>query len=124
MKYSSSALTEEHKKNIMDNIVNFMEEEKLYLENDMTITKLSDRLNISRTYVSQVINEKFDKTFSNLINAYRIKEARKLLSEEANKIYTIDSISKSVGFNSTNAFNKAFKKFTGVTPSNYIKYQS
>lgn len=120
-KYSTSALTDDLKLKIMSQIRHLMEEGKVYMEHDFTINKLSETLDINRTYLSQVINEKFNKSFTQLVNEYRIQEARRQLTDEVTRLYTVEFIAKSVGFNSVNAFNRAFKKFTGITPSYYIK---
>ena len=55
------------------------------------------------------------------INSYRIKEAKRLLKNRLNEKSTILEILFEVGFNSKAAFNKAFKKKTGLTPSEYMK---
>jgi len=120
-KYSGSSLTEAQKQEISDNLADLMEAHQFYLNHDLTINRVADELHISRTYLSQVINEKFSQSFVNYINGLRIREACHLLSEDLNRLYTIEAISKQVGFNSTNVFNKAFKRSTGVTPSFYIK---
>lgn len=121
VKYSGSSLTEAQKQKISDNLADLMEAHQFYLNHDLTINRVADELHISRTYLSQVINEKFSQSFVNYINGLRIREACHLLSEDLDRLYTIEAISKQVGFNSTNVFNKAFKRSTGVTPSFYIK---
>ncbi|MBU0488050.1 MAG: helix-turn-helix domain-containing protein, partial [Bacteroidetes bacterium] len=62
------------------------------------------------------------KNFKNLINEYRIKESRKLLITKPN--LTIEAIAHDVGFRSKSAFNAAFKLYTGVTPSFFIRETS
>ena len=120
-KYSTSTLTEKQKEDLKLLITNTMENEKLYLNSDFTIDIFSKHLNVSRTYISQVINEKFNMNFNNYINEYRIKEARRVLTDEANKNLTIETIALSIGFGSKSSFNSAFKKYTGITPSFYMK---
>lgn len=120
-KYTGSPLTEGQKVHIQEQVLKAVEQEKCFLEHNLTMNGLSERLGINRTYISQVINEKFHKSFTTLINEYRIKEARRLLYEDMKRLYTIESIAMSVGFHSTNAFNKAFKRYTGITPSFFIK---
>ena len=96
-----------------------LEKDKIYLDSGLSISKMAEYLNINRTYLSQIINGYFKKNFSTFINEYRIKDAQKQLLSN-NKI-TIEAISKQVGFNSKSAFNTAFKNYTGVTPSFFIK---
>ena len=80
---------------------------------------LANDLEINRNYISQVINESFNQNFSNFLNGYRIIEARKILSS-INLNFTIEAIAGMVGFKSKTAFNNAFKKYVGVTPSFYL----
>ncbi len=120
-KYTGSALSEPQKVRIKEELERLMEEKKYYLTHDLTINLVAKELQISRTYLSQVINEKFGRSFINYINGLRIRDARHLLSEDQERLYTIESISEQVGFNSTNVFNKAFKRCTGITPSFYLK---
>jgi len=120
-RYADSPLTESKKQEIANSIIYALEKEKLYFMQDLSLEKFAGEVGINRAYVSQVINEKFNKNFSNLINEYRIKESRRLLLEDEFRGYTMEYLANTVGFNSTTSFNKAFKKFVGVTPSYYIK---
>lgn len=84
-----------------------------------TLTGLVDS---NHTYVSWIINETFGKTFKQLLNEYRIKEAAKRLCDEDNYgNFTIEAIYESVGYNSASNFIKAFKTVTGMPPSAYKK---
>ena len=120
-KYSGSLLSVKQKEELLHKIISLMEIEKAYTQNDITVNKLAENLGTNKSYISQVINEKFDKNFNNFINEYRIKEALSLLSDKKNHNLTIETIAHNVGFNSISAFNNAFKKHTGVTPSFFLK---
>ena len=77
-------------------------------------------LDYQRPYqLSQVINTSLGQNFYNLINSYRVEEAKQQLSASDKQNQTILAIAYDVGFNSKSVFNKAFKKFTGTTPSKY-----
>lgn len=119
LKYTHSNLTEEQKDNIYGLIINALEIEKVFLQSDLSINKLAEQLNISRTYLSQVVNEKFNDRFSAIINEYRIVEARKELVKDKN--IPINIIAQKVGFTSKTTFNNNFKKYTGITPSLFVK---
>lgn len=106
---------------IIAEIKNCMNKDEIYLDKSLTIVSLAKKLNTNKTYLSKVINETFDKNFSTYINEYRIKYSRQLLIDNVSKKYTIEYISETSGFNSVTAFNKAFKRFTGITPSFFIK---
>ena len=119
-KYTGSPLTDEQKQDIKNSIIFYMNSNKNYLNINYSINTLAKDIDISRSYISQVINELFKQNFRNFLNEYRIKEARKILSSPNNLIYTIESIAELVGYKSKSTFNKTFKKYVGVTPSFYL----
>ncbi len=116
-KYKNSTLSDNKKERLLVDLNNLMETDKPYLDKDLTIEKLATSLDINSKYLSQVINEEFNENFSNYVNEFRIKEARRLLIAEEYANYSIEAIANFVGFNSKPSFNAAFKKFTGITPS-------
>lgn len=116
-KYSKSALDEENKIKILEKI-NDQINQKYYLNNSPSLPEFAKKVNSSPNYVSQVINEKLNLTFLELINKYRIEEAKNMLLDQ-NLNETIEGIAYSVGFNSKSTFNSAFKKLTGKTPSEF-----
>ncbi|MCD4697708.1 MAG: tetratricopeptide repeat protein, partial [Bacteroidales bacterium] len=121
IKYAGSTLLDNQKKEIRNSIINYMNHNKSYLNIDYTLNTLANDLEIKRKYISQVINESFNQNFSNFLNEYRVKEARKIITTPNNFNYTIEAIAGLVGYRSKTAFNNAFKKYVGVTPSFYIK---
>lgn len=72
--------------------------------------------------VSQIINIRFQKNFSEVINSYRVEEAKNLLIQKPN--YSIEGIAFEAGFGSKATFNRVFKKHTGLTPSEYLSQNS
>ena len=96
-------------------------EDKPYLEADFTLVKLASLLDSNTTYVSKTINAGFGVNFNTLINHYRIKELLILFENNEYQKFTIDALSKKVGFKSKSVFHQAFKKYTGETASAYIK---
>ena len=64
-----------------------------------------------------------NKNFYDLINGYRVDEAKRLLVNPENKNYTILSVGFEAGFNSKTTFNTVFKKFTGLTPTDFREQQ-
>lgn len=121
VKYAGSAMSLAQKDQILNDILEAFEKKKMFVEQDITLGKLANEIGTNNSYISQVINERFNKNFSNFINEYRIKEAIRLLYENENRLITIEGISQTVGFKSKSAFNNAFKKYTGVTPSFFEK---
>jgi AraC-like DNA-binding protein len=119
-----SSFTIEKGDDIFEEIQAIFKNEKPYIDPNFNLNKLADRLNSNRTYISNIINSKTGDSFVKFINTYRVKEAKKLLIDNNNKILTLDAIGKLAGFNSTSTFNRVFKLETGVTPSFYIKNKS
>lgn len=123
-KYKTSTLDQFQKDIIHERIKQVMDQQKLFLQSDLTIEKLAIEIKTNKSYISQVINETENQNFSSFLNDYRIREARRLLLDSEYHNLTIESIARMVGFNSKSAFNNAFKKFTGLTPSFFIKNTS
>ena len=101
-----------------------LEEEKVYEDVHLTLDKLSEQLQISSGYLSQIIKEHEQKNFFELINSYRVESVKEKLLNDAYKNYTIMGIAMESGFNSKSTFNAVFKKFTNETPSAYKKRNS
>ncbi|MBK7627479.1 MAG: AraC family transcriptional regulator [Bacteroidales bacterium] len=120
-KYQKSSLTESDKQRILENIRMEFDKNKYYSENLASLSELAKKIGSSPHHVSQVINEKLNKSFFELLAFYRVEEAKKILAgDKANKI-TIEELSEMVGYNSKTAFNNAFRKLSGKTPSDFRK---
>jgi len=118
-KYERSGLKEKDAKKYQQQLVKFMEEEKPYLDVDLTIHDISKQLDIPRHYLTQVINGLLGKNFYTFINEYRIEEVKKLLVNDEFSKYTLTSIAFEAGFNSKSSFNSIFKSSTGMTPTQF-----
>lgn len=105
---------------ISDKLKVLLVEEKKYLDSSLTLNGTARLLSTNTAYLSRIINEQSGMNFSNYINKYRIEEAKKLLNERRQNSLTLEGIGKNCGFVSRSAFNSAFKKFTGLTPTEYI----
>ncbi len=120
-KYSKSKLSDNKIELLAEKINRIMEEEKIYTQNKLTLKILANKLDTNTKYISRTINEKFNCNFNTFTNQFRIKEARRVMTTtDMNKV-TIEAIAIQVGFNSSQSFINAFKKFTGITPSFYLK---
>lgn len=120
-KYKTSALLPETVAQVLPRLTQLMEEEKVFLDPDLSLQKLSQQLHVHYNHLSQIINKHLGKSFNDYINSYRIEEARKMLADPAESQKTILEIAYDMGFYSKSVFNTAFKKFTGMTPSQYKK---
>ncbi len=95
-----------------------MEEGKAYLDPDLTLTALADKLGMPRNRLSRLINETIGKSYNDFINGYRVKESKALL-ESADPGMDVLGVAFESGFNSKATFYAAFKRMTGMTPSEY-----
>jgi AraC-like DNA-binding protein len=96
-----------------------MEKDKLFLDNEITLPLLAERMSLPVHHVSQIINQVYHKNFYEYIGYYRIQAAKEMmLSPEFDEQKIID-ICYRVGFNTISAFNKSFKNNTGFTPSQF-----
>jgi ligand-binding sensor domain-containing protein/AraC-like DNA-binding protein len=123
-KYLASTLTVPRARMHSRKIQAFVEKEKPYLDANLTAAKLAQALGMSKKNLSQVINQEFNLNFKNFINKYRVEEARKKLLDPREQDFVLMKIALDVGFNSKSVFNEAFKKFTGMSPSEYRKKHS
>ena len=101
------------------NVKAIIGEYKLYKNPTLALRELSDRLNMPSYIVSKAINEVLGANFYDLVNKYRVEEAKLLLTNPWYDRYTILRVASDAGFNSKTTFNVVFRKFTGVTPSYY-----
>jgi len=120
-KYESSKLQDTQKDKYVEKLQAYVTNHKPYLETDLTLSQLSEQVNIPTHYLSQVINEKLGINFLDFINGYRVKEAQAKLIDPKLSHYTILSIAYEAGFNAKSTFYTVFKKQTGMTPSQYRK---
>jgi len=120
-KYEQSRLTETEKTEYLQKINSYFETQKPYLNPELKITEVAKQLNVSVKYLSQVINESLGKNFYDFINSYRIEEAKRQLINEIDSKKTVLEVLYESGFNSKSAFNSAFKKHTGFTPTEFRK---
>ena len=118
-KYEKSGLTKSLSNELKENLLHIFDVQKVYKENDLSLESLAERLNTTRHNTSQVINEHFGMNFHELVNKYRIQEAKYILETDRKKSLHIIDVAYEVGFNNKVTFNKAFKKDTHLTPSEY-----
>ena len=115
------AIPEEESEKYLSRLMNYMSSEKPYLASTLTLKELSERLEMNPRILSKIINEKRNQNFFDFINSYRIDDAKMILSNPAKRKMTVLEVLYGVGFNSKSAFNTTFKKYTGITPTEYRK---
>ncbi len=108
-------------KNDLKKIIEYLEIEKPFLNNELSLADLVENTTFTKHRISELLNSGLNKSFYDVINDYRVKEAIKLLDEGKYKEFTLEHISEQSGFNSKATFYRSFKKAVGETPSSYIK---
>ncbi len=117
MNEAKNVATDEDLKRIME----FMEQEKPYLDDKLTLEKLASLIGMPERELSIIINQNIGKHFFDFINEYRINNAKEILRDPDKKELTVQEILYMVGFNSKSSFYTAFKKFTKQTPVDFRK---
>lgn len=95
-----------------------MKEEQLFLQDDLSLNKLSESIAESENHISETLSQHLHTKFFQFVNSFRVEAAKKAL-EESDKL--IINIAFDVGFNSKSTFNTSFKKLVGHSPSAYRK---
>ncbi|TGJ98716.1 AraC family transcriptional regulator [Leptospira langatensis] len=116
-KYKASQLTSLNLEEIRENLENLFDREKIYLQEDLTLSYLAQKLKISTHQLSEYLNNELKKNFFQLLNEYRVQEAKQRIESDPQGVLL--SIAYSSGFRSKSTFNDVFRKETGFTPSEY-----
>lgn len=118
-KYEKSSLSPGQAAEAEKMLVAVMENDRLFLEDDLSLAGLAAKVGLPPGHVSQVINERLKKNFFDFVNGYRVEEAKRLLRDPRRRGQKILAIAFDAGFNTKVAFNRVFKKYTGITPSEF-----
>lgn len=120
-KYQKSSLNNETAARLHDQLTELMMTERIFTNPELNLGELAERLAVHPNILSQVINSFENKIFYDYINSLRIEEFKNLVSDPRNQQYTLLSLAYDCGFNSKTAFNRNFKKATGLSPSEYLR---
>lgn len=118
-----SVLTELQQANIMQRLRQQMLEKKLYKDDELTLEKLSVSVHISRHHLSEALNQFEHKTFYQFVNEFRVQEIIEALDKCRRQeiVPNILALAMESGFKSKSSFNLYFKKYTGLTPTEFLK---
>ncbi len=104
---------------LRERLINLMETERPYTRGDLTLQELASALAISPHNLTEVLNTQVGERFYDFVNGYRVREVKRRLGDAAYADWTVLAIGLDAGFNAKSSFNAAFKKHTGMTPSQY-----
>lgn len=106
---------------VSEKVIHLMETEKFFREEGLSVKDVADKIEEQPYIVSQAINSCLGKNFFELVNGYRVEESKNLMMDEKLSHLSMIGIAFEAGFSSKTAFNTAFKKHTGMTPSQFKK---
>jgi AraC-like DNA-binding protein len=90
-----------------------------YRDPKFGLRQLAADLDMPRRTITDALNSCLGQNVQTFINSYRIEEVKEKMSAPDNNDSTILELALAAGFNSKSAFNEAFRKQTGMTPSDY-----
>ena len=101
-----------------------MDDERPWLEPELTLAELAQRLRLHPAQLSRLINLGCSQSFSDFINTYRVAEAQRKLADPRFAHYSLVGVALESGFNSKSTFNRVFKKLTGQVPRELARPKS
>lgn len=118
-KYKSSNLSEEESEGILRKLELRMKNDMLYSRQNLGISDLAREMDVSKHRLSQVINAQLGSNFYDYINRFRVDEFKSRLYDPQYEHLTMLGIALECGFSSKSSFNQVFKRFEGLTPSQF-----
>ncbi|OQX80222.1 MAG: hypothetical protein B6D64_03480 [Bacteroidetes bacterium 4484_276] len=116
-----TAIKDDKIEGIINALDRLMKRDRVFSQAQLSLSDLAEMLETNTSYLSKAINENFNSNFSTYLNNFRVREAQKMFANQQHKSMTLEGIARSVGFHSRSSFNTAFRKFSGVTPTVFIK---
>ena len=121
-RYAGSSLTAERAGRVAARLTEILETDRPYLRTDLTLDQLAALVAVPKTHLSQVVNQRFGQSVTDLLGGYRLRESERLLRDQDAAHLTIEAIARRSGFNSRSAFYEAFRRRHGMTPSDFRRH--
>ena len=121
VKYAKSELNEQLVEELSSKLMLLVNNEKVYIKNDLNLQELAELIDTSTHNLSQLLNQKMNQSFYEFINFHRVQEVMRRLDSGKFDNLKILAIAFDSGFNSKTTFNVAFKKYSGFSPTEYRK---
>jgi len=119
VKYANSGMTAQTETLVADRVVRVVERDKAFLDEELTLDKVAQKVGCSPHWVSQYLNGTRGMTFFDYVNGLRVDEFVRLARESATRHRSILDLSLAAGFRNKSTFNGAFKKKLGLTPRDW-----
>lgn len=117
--YARSGMRPDEAAHHRERLLALMASEHPYRQGDLTLQDLADAMGISSHNLTEVINTQLGQSFYDFVNGYRVREVQARLTDPAYEGWTVLAIGMEAGFNAKSSFNAAFKRHTGMTPTQY-----
>ncbi|MCX7549645.1 helix-turn-helix domain-containing protein [Xanthomarina sp. F2636L] len=117
-------LTEQEISNYKETLISTLNDEKLYLNPNLSLKVLGEHINLHSNKLSWLLNAEFNRNFNDFINHYRLTYFKTIALDPKFNHITILGLAYDSGFNSKSAFNTYFKKAEGITPSKWVQLHS
>jgi AraC-like DNA-binding protein len=118
-KYKNSSLNPKDIESYKKRIIEAMETDKVFTDKNLSLQTFSEKVNIPKHFISEILNIHLKTNFQDFVNEYRVEEFIQLYSNPDNDHFSILGIATSAGFKNKATFNANFKKFKGVSPTEY-----
>ena len=118
-KYVRSGMTDATQQLIGERLVRRMSFERDYLDCEVKLTDLAERIGTSPQLLSQYLNHVLGLNFFDYINGLRVAEVQRMMVDLSKANQTLLEMAFAAGFNSKSTFNASFKKVTGMAPSSW-----
>jgi AraC-like DNA-binding protein len=123
-KYKTSPLSEKQSQHIQQQITVFFDAKEPYLNPNLKIADLSKSLNVPSHHISQVLSERMQTNFYEVVNLHRVQKAKKLLCSKMLQKLSIQAIGQECGFSSKSSFYRSFKRATDMTPAQFVSQKA
>jgi len=120
-KYAANYLSEKECAKIAKQAKTLLQETKLYTDPDLKIAAIAEKIGVSSHKLSYVFSQHLHTSYYDYIYEFRVEEFKRLAQADKKQAYTLVALSEKAGFNSRATFFRAFKKFEGVTPGDYLR---
>lgn len=114
---NKSLLSNTQKEMIKTRLLQFFNQEQPYLNPELNMHILSEKLQIPKHQLTEVLNSVIGKNFFSFVNEYRVNAVKNMLKSKPH--YSIEAIGYECGFNSKSSFFTVFRKITGYTPMQF-----
>lgn len=119
-KYRKSKVSGDKAEEVARRLHETMDRKELYKDQSLSLESLAAALDVNRHTLSQVLNDRFGKSFQSYVQELRIREAKRLLLTKGD-LLSIEGIGREAGFASRSVFYAAFRKEVGMAPSEFRK---